>query len=120
MMKITIFSDLQISSKNKKKLILFLALLLSIVIVKNIFPQPDGEQVKIFMPTDAKVIRIDKKIHQSVYAGDILALLENSKGEQIKLKSGVSLFIVQLISKIINSSTSFSLKIFTALIGSPI
>ena len=106
MMKISIFSDLQISSKNKKKLILFLALLLSIVIVKNIFPQSDGEQVKIFMPTDAKVIRIDKKIHQSVYAGDILALLENSKGEQIKLKSGISGKLISWEMKVAKNYTT--------------
>ena len=90
MMKIYFFSHIQISSKNKKKLILFLALLLSILHSKNIFPQSDGEQVKIIIPTDVEVIRIDKKIDQWVYAGDLLALLKNSKGEQIKLKSGIS------------------------------
>ena len=90
MMKIHLFSNLQISSKNKKKVVLFITLLFSIVLANKILPQSDEDQVKIFMPTDAKVIRIDKKIDQWVYAGDLLALLKNSKGEQIKLKSGIS------------------------------
>ena len=50
-----------------------------------------GKDLKnIVMPTDAKVIRLDVKIGQWIYAGNYLALLRDHKGSNLILRSGVS------------------------------
>jgi len=54
------------------------------------FCQSTEDQIKIVMPTDARVIRVDAKIDQWVYAGDILAVLKDSKGAKFKFRAGVS------------------------------
>ncbi len=54
------------------------------------FCQSTEDQIKIVMPTDARVIRVDAKIDQWVYAGDILAVLKDSKGAKFKLRAGIS------------------------------
>ena len=42
------------------------------------------------MPTEAQVIRVDAKVDQWVYSGDILAVLKDSKGAKFKFRAGVS------------------------------
>ena len=54
------------------------------------FSQSPEDQIKIMMPTDAQVIRVDAKVDQWVYAGDILAVLKDSKGAKFKFRAGVS------------------------------
>ena len=54
--------------------LLVLALVLS---AGGLFAQEEGQQVKIAMPTDALVTRVDAKIDQWVYAGNILAVLKD-------------------------------------------
>ena len=54
------------------------------------FAQEAGQQVKIVMPTDALVTRVDAKIDQWVYAGNILAVLKDSRGGKILLRAGIS------------------------------
>ena len=54
------------------------------------FCQSTEEQIKILMPTDASVIRVDAKVDQWVYAGNILAVLKDSKGARFKFRAGVS------------------------------
>jgi len=90
MTQIFFFSTLDFSSKSKNNIFLFSALLFSITFSNNLFAQSHGEKVKIVIPTNSKVVRIDKKINDWVYAGDTLAILKNSMGNKINLKSGVS------------------------------
>ena len=56
----------------------------------TLFAQSSDEQINIVMPTDARVIRVDAKIDQWVYAGDTLAVLKDSKGAKFKFRAGVS------------------------------
>ena len=67
--------------------LLVLALVLSAGVL---FAQEEGQQVKIAMPTDALVTRVDAKIDQWVYAGNILAVLKDSRGDKIVLRAGIS------------------------------
>ena len=90
MIQIFFLPALDFSSKNKKIILLFLVLILSIISSKTSFPQYQEEEVKIVIPADSKIIRIDKKINDWVYSGDNLAIFKNSKGDKINLKSGVS------------------------------
>ena len=90
MIQISLFSALKVPSKNKNHLFLFFALLFSIGFSNNIFSQSYGEEVTIVIPEDSTVIRIDKRINQWIIAGDTLAILKNSKGNKIKLISGIS------------------------------
>ncbi len=55
--------------------------LLLLTSTKVAFAQDAGQQVKIAMPTDALVTRVDAKIDQWVYAGNILAVLKDSRGD---------------------------------------
>ena len=90
MIQISLFSALKVPSKNKNHLFLFFALLFSIGFSNNIFSQSYGEEVTIVIPEDSTVIQIDKRINQWIFAGDTLAILKNSKGNKIKLISGIS------------------------------
>ena len=54
------------------------------------FSQSSEDQIKIMMPTNAQVIRVYAKGDQWVYAGDILAVLKDSKGAKFKFRAGVS------------------------------
>ena len=56
----------------------------------TLFAQSGEDQINIVMPTDARVIRVDAKIDQWVYAGDTLAVLKDSKGTKFKFRAGVS------------------------------
>jgi oxaloacetate decarboxylase beta subunit len=56
----------------------------------TLFAQSGDEQIHIVMPTDARVIRVDAKIDQWVFAGDTLAVLKDSKGAKFKFRAGIS------------------------------
>ena len=71
-------------------LIQIFSLFFIIVLSGTVFAQSGEDQINIVMPTDAKVMRLDVKIGQWVYAGNILAVLKDSKGSKFKLRSGVS------------------------------
>ena len=77
-----------------KKLNFFLIQIFSLffimVLSGTVFAQSGEDQINIVMPTDAKVMRLDVKIGQWVYAGNILAVLKDAKGSKFKLRSGVS------------------------------
>ena len=60
------------------------------VLSGTVFAQSGEDQINIVMPTDARVMRLDVKIGQWVYAGNNLAVLKDSKGSKFKLRSGVS------------------------------
>jgi len=74
---------------NKKPIQVF-ALLFCLGLSGTLLAQSGEEQIKIVMPTDARVIRVDAKIDQWVYAGDTLAVLKDSKGAKFKFRAGVS------------------------------
>ena len=61
-----------------------------LVLSGTVFAQSGEDQINIVMPTDAKVVRLDVKIGQWVYAGNYLAVLKDSKGSKFKLRAGVS------------------------------
>ena len=61
-----------------------------LVLSGTVFAQSGEDQINIVMPTDAKVVRLDVKIGQWVYAGNNLAVFKDSKGSKFKLRSGVS------------------------------
>ena len=61
-----------------------------LVLSGTVFAQSGEDQINIVMPTDARVMRLDVKIGQWVYAGNNLAVLKDSKGSKFKLRSGVS------------------------------
>ena len=46
-----------------------------LVLSGNVFAQSGEDKINIVMPMDAKVIRLDVKIGQWVYAGNYLAVL---------------------------------------------
>ena len=77
-----------------KKLNFYLIQIFSVffilVLSGTVLAQSGEDQINIVMPTDAKVMRLDVKIGQWVYAGNILAVLKDSKGSKFKLRSGVS------------------------------
>jgi sodium ion-translocating decarboxylase beta subunit len=56
----------------------------------TLFAESGDEQIHIVMPTDARVIRVDAKIDQWVFAGDTLAVLKDSKGAKFKFRAGIS------------------------------
>ena len=90
MIQIFLLSALDISSKNKKNILIFLLLIFSIIFSNNLLAQELGDEVKIVIPAGSKVFRIDKKINDWVYPGDTLAIFKNSIGNKINLKSGVT------------------------------
>ena len=61
-----------------------------LVLSGNVFAQSGEDKINIVMPMDAKVIRLDVKIGQWVYAGNYLAVLKSYKGSKFKLRAGVS------------------------------
>ena len=83
-------STLQNLQELIKMLIRVFALLLFLGMSGTLFAQSSDEQINIVMPTDARVIRVDAKIDQWVYAGDTLAVLKDSKGAKFKFRAGVS------------------------------
>ena len=76
--------------KINKKLVHVFALLFCLGLSGTLLAQSGEEQIKIVMPTDARVIRVDAKIDQWVFAGDTLAILKDSKGTKFKFRAGVS------------------------------
>ncbi|HIA56095.1 MAG TPA: hypothetical protein EYN97_01405 [Candidatus Lambdaproteobacteria bacterium] len=66
------------------------AVLLFLGLSGTLFAQSSDDKIKIVMPTDARVIRVDAKIDQWVYAGDTLAVLKDSKGAKFKFRAGIS------------------------------
>ena len=90
--KVNLFnlSALQNSQKSIKMLIRIFAVLFFLGLSGTLFAQPEDERINIVMPSDARVIRVDAKIDQWVYAGDTLAVLKDSKGAKFKFRAGVS------------------------------
>ena len=76
--------------KINKKLVQVFALLFCLGLSGTLLAQSGEERISIVMPTDARVIRVDAKIDQWVYAGDTLAVLKDSKGTKFKFRAGVS------------------------------
>ena len=56
----------------------------------NLFAQAEEERTNVMMPKDARVVRVDVKIDQWVFAGDTLAVLKDSKGAKFKFRTGIS------------------------------
>jgi len=73
-----------------KTLIYVFVLLFCLGLSGTLLAQSGEEEIKIVMPTDARVIRVDAKIDQWVYAGDTLAVLKDSKGTKFKFRAGFS------------------------------
>ena len=71
-------------------LIQIISVFFVMVLSGTVLAQSGEDQINIVMPTDARVMRLDVKISQWVYAGNILAVLKDSKGSKFKLRSGVS------------------------------
>ena len=78
------------SKKHNFSLFQIFSLFFILVLSVNVFAQSGEDQIKIVMPTDAKVIRLDVKLGQWVYAGNYLAVLRDHKGSKLILRSGVS------------------------------
>ena len=66
---------LSIFQKINKKLVQVFVLLFCLGLSGTLLAQSVEDQINIVMPTDARVIRVDAKIDQWVYAGDTLAVL---------------------------------------------
>ncbi len=56
----------------------------------TLFAQAEEERINVMMPKDARVVRVDVKIDQWVFAGDTLAVLKDSKGAKFKFRTGIS------------------------------
>ena len=83
-------SSIYYAQKLNFSLIRILSLFFVFVFYGTVSAQSGEDQINILMPTDARVMRLDVKIGQWVYAGDNLAVLKDSKGSKFKLRSGVS------------------------------
>ena len=81
---------LSIFQQINKKLLQIFALLFWLGLSGTLFAQSVEERINIVMPADALFIRVDTKIDQWVYAGDTLAVLNDSKGNKFKFRAGVS------------------------------
>ena len=81
---------LSIFQKINNKLLQVFTLLFCLGLSGTLFAQSVEERINIVMPADARVIRVDTKIDQWVYAGDILAVLKDSNGNKFKFRAGVS------------------------------
>ena len=90
MVDLLLIFHLSIFQKINKKLVQFFLLLFCLGLSGTLFAQSGEDQIYIVMPTDARVIRVDAKIDQWVYAGDTLAVLKDSKGTKFKFRAGVS------------------------------
>ena len=64
---------LSIFQKMNNKLLQVFTLLFCLGLSGTLFAQSVEERINIVMPADARVIRVDTKIDQWVYAGDTLA-----------------------------------------------
>ena len=84
------FSSKHYTQKLNFSLIQIFSVFFIMVLSGTVFAQSGEDQINIVMPTDAKVMRLDVKIGQWVYAGNILAVLKDAKGSKFKLRSGVS------------------------------
>ena len=82
------------SRNNTKKpnfsIIQIFSVFFTLVLSGNVFAKSGEDKINIVMPMDAKVIRLDVKIGQWVYAGNYLAVLKSYKGSKFKLRAGVS------------------------------
>ena len=84
------FSSIRYTQKLNIFLIQIFSVFFIMVLSGTVFAQSGEDQINIVMPTDARVVRLDVKIGQWVYAGNNLAVLKDSKGSKFKLRSGVS------------------------------
>ena len=84
------FSSVHYTQKLNFSLIQIFSVFFIMVLSGTVFAQSGEDQINIVMPTDARVMRLDVKIGQWVYAGNNLAVLKDSKGLKFKLRSGVS------------------------------
>lgn len=84
------FSSIHYTQKLNFSLIQIFSVFFIMVLSGTVFAQSGEDQINIVMPTDARVMRLDVKIGQWVYAGNNLAVLKDSKGLKFKLRSGVS------------------------------
>ena len=84
------FSSIHYTQKLNFFLIQIFSVFFIMVLSGTVFAQSGEDQINIVMPTDARVMRLDVKIGQWVYAGNNLAVLKDSKGSKFKLRSGVS------------------------------
>jgi len=84
------FSSIHYTQKLNFSLIQIFSVFFILVLSGTVFAQSGEDQINIVMPTDARVMRLDVKIGQWVYAGNNLAVLKDSKGSKFKLRSGVS------------------------------
>ena len=84
------FSSIHYTQKLNFFLIQIFSVFFIMVLSGTVFAQSGEDQIKIVMPTDARVVRLDVKIGQWVYAGNNLAVLKDSKGSKFKLRAGVS------------------------------
>ena len=84
------FSSIHYTQKVNFSLIQIFSVFFIMVLSGTVFAQSGEDQINIVMPTDARVMRLDVKIGQWVYAGNNLAVLKDSKGSKFKLRSGVS------------------------------
>jgi len=66
------FSTLQYLLKLEKYLVRYFLVLIFLGLSGTLSAQSREDQISIVMPTDARVIRVDAKIDQWVYAGDTL------------------------------------------------
>ena len=84
------FSSIHYTQKLNFFLIQIFSVFFIMVLSGTVFAQSGEDQINIVMPTDARVMRLDVKIGQWVYAGNNLAVLKDSKGSKFKLRAGVS------------------------------
>ncbi|MBS1255563.1 MAG: Oxaloacetate decarboxylase beta chain [Deltaproteobacteria bacterium] len=84
------YSPVHFPRKFKKFLIQIFSVVFILCLSGTVAAQSGDDQIKIVMPTDARVIRLDAKIDQWVFAGDTLAVLKDSKGAKFKFRAGVS------------------------------
>ena len=84
------FSSIHYTQKLNFFLIQIFSVFFIMVLSGTVFAQSGEDQINIVMPTDARVVRLDVKIGQWVYAGNNLAVLKDSKGSKFKLRAGVS------------------------------
>ena len=85
-----LISSIHCAQKLNFSLIQIFSVFFILVLSGTVLAQSGEDKINIVMPTDARVMRLDVKIGQWVYAGNILAVLKDSKGSKFKLRSGVS------------------------------
>ena len=85
-----LISSIHCAKKLNFSLIQIFSVFFILVLSGTVLAQSGEDKINIVMPTDARVIRLDVKIGQWVYAGNNLAVLKDSKGSKFKLRSGVS------------------------------